>query len=151
MPRHTDELLSRNQGYTIIDNTQERAASLGCVMVIPNGNQLQIDIDTPEQYTDYATRIKTLRENRPDLIFTEEVRSSRSGGCRYHSTLTFENMLFDSTSRIAWQVMLASDPVREALSMFGVLMGHQNPSVFFEASTPQACMYQTTPLPEVPF
>ena len=150
MPRHTDSLLDLNRSYTITDNTQERAAQLGCIMVVPAYNQLQIDIDTPEQFIEYATRLKTLRENRPDLIFTEDVRSSRSGGSRYHSTLTFSNMLFDQTSRIAWQMMLASDPVREALSMFGVIMGHENPSVFFERGT-QPCVYQTTPLPEVPF
>jgi len=131
--RVDDPILGMNSGYTLADNTVDRATNLGCVLVAPQGNQLQLDIDSNDMFTNYKTRLKILRENFPQYQFTEEIHNSRSRlPGKYHVTLTFSNMLFDGTSRCAWQMMLGSDPVREALSMFGVLMGHETPSCLFE-------------------
>ena len=134
--RIEDPIPAVNSGYTITDNTVERAANLCCVLVAPQPHQLQIDIDSNDAFTVYRTRLKMLRENFPYLNFTEEIHPSRSGlSGKYHATLTFSNKIFDPTERCAWQMMLGSDPVREALSMFGVIAGHTTPSCLFESSS----------------
>jgi hypothetical protein len=112
-----------------------RMEAEGYRVVFPADNELQVDIDSDEQYAAF---------NKSWPIFCRDTQHyalefpgkretpSRSGLPRRHITVTLP---FEVTpeQRIAWQAALGSDPVRELLSMLRLQRGDEHPTLFVEA------------------
>jgi len=117
---------------------EEHAAKQGCVVVYPQPNQLQIDIDTEAAYAEFNRRLGDLLawdssifgdcSNAPQVV----IQPSKSGLPHRHITLTFPDRTFDRYERIALQMLLGSDPVREKMNTLRTLRGNPAPVRLFE-------------------
>lgn len=96
--------------------------------VFPAGNELQIDIDSAEQYEKFIRNLSVL-QGHYTIHMTTHV--SRSGGDHRHVTLTVPGYI-DKWQRIAFQAALGSDPTRELLSCIQALEGDPQPTAFRE-------------------
>lgn len=107
------------------------AANRGQIIVYPEENQLQLDIDTDEQYEIFDRRINSLSKV---LLWhvTEVEEPSRKGLPHRHITITVKDKVFTEIERIAFQFMLGSDPVRESLNLLRAADGEERPSRLFE-------------------
>lgn len=104
----------------------------GYRIVAPEPNQLQIDIDTPEQYAVYQHAIECVMRNWPRCAaLTFEEHASKSGWPARHITITLPFEV-DPWQRIALQAALGSDPIRELLSATRLLKGAELPTLFVE-------------------
>lgn len=104
----------------------------GFRVVIPEANQLQVDIDTDEQYAVYQRACECFIKNFPGDPPIVEEHPSRSGLPRRHVTITLP-FAVEPWQRIAWQASFGSDPMREMLSCFRAWHGDQHPTLFVEA------------------
>lgn len=114
--------------YDFDKSCEEVATQRGLIVVYPKHNQLQLDLDSEEQFAEYERRKHFFQFEG----VTEDVRESASGFPKRHVTLTFEKESFDPWTRIAMQSSLASDPIREFLSARRLRMGVERPSCLFE-------------------
>ena len=112
------------------------AEKVGCIVVYPEPNQLQIDLDTEEAFIQHEKRFKELyqRTKHPayQLKCDPLVKPSKSGYPHRHITLTFNDHVFTEWERIGMQMMLGSDPVRESLNALRLASGVSRPCRFFE-------------------
>ena len=122
--------------YGINRNPYEAADELGLDVVLPNPNQLQLDIDSEEQYRSFLLNLRTL-ERDTNVTFGPFTRTpSKSGFPKCHITLTTtDGKPMDVWKRIALQFYLQSDPVREGLNCKRVLLGDPYPIAFFEVKS----------------
>lgn len=124
------ELESLSNCYASPQNAEEIAAALGCTVVYPSHNQLQLDIDTEEQDRQFRELLDT------ETILPRDAKvaghPSKSGKPHYHITLTLPNSNFTELERIALQLALGSDPKREIISAIRLLKGEENVTRFFE-------------------
>ncbi len=106
------------------------AAENGLKVVLPNNNQLLIDIDNPYD--------RSIFEENRDIIDSvygiEEVvetksRSGKSG--KSHLIVTIKTPI-QPLERITIQAVLGSDRRREAHSIRRLMAGEGNPTLFFE-------------------
>lgn len=115
---------------------EQEAEKVDCVVVYPEPNQLQLDLDSDEAFQLYEKRLKDLywRTSHPayQLVCDPVVRPSKSGYPHRHVTLTFANHTFTEWERIGMQMMLGSDPVRESLNALRLASGVQKPCRLFE-------------------
>lgn len=122
--------------YDFSAHVEQEAERIGCVVVYPESNQLQIDLDTEEAFKQYEKRFKELyhRTVHPayQLACDPEVHPSKSGYPHRHITLTFVDREFSEWERIAMQMMLGSDPVRESLNALRLASGVKRPCRLFE-------------------
>ena len=110
------------------DASCEEVAELRCLDVVyPKDNQLQLDLDTEEQWIEFNRRLPFFEVN-PEVI----VKPSASGLPHRHVTLTFPGHSFSPWERIAMQAALNSDPIREFLSARRLWQGTEKPSCLFE-------------------
>lgn len=107
-----------------------RAAEEGLKVVYPTDNELQIDIDSEEQYAVFQRRMEVLERNIPGEYGVEE-HPSKSGLPKRHVTITVP-FVVDTWTRIALQASLGSDPVRELLSCCRTLKGGPMATLFLE-------------------
>jgi hypothetical protein len=114
----------------------KRMEAEGNRIVLPKDNELQVDIDSDEQYAVFQKSLACLKRNesQSDDIRVEE-HPSRSGLPRRHITVT---MPFDLEpwERIAFQAALGSDPIRELVSIFRLMRNDSHPTLFVEAPLP---------------
>lgn len=107
----------------------------GYIVVEPAPNQLQIDIDTPEQYETFKTMSDCLSRNWDAVsqlaVPTIEEHFSKSGFPRRHITVTLPFNV-EPWQRIAFQAAMGSDPFRELLSIVRLLRGDDKPTLFVE-------------------
>lgn len=105
----------------------------GYSIVLPKPNELQIDIDTDEQFAIFTRASESMAKNWwiDSGLPLVETHPSKSGlPCR-HVTITLP---FDVTpwQRIALQASLGSDPMRELLSSIRLMKGDVAPTLFVE-------------------
>lgn len=113
-------------------NAHTQAANLNLDIVVPDPNQLQIDIDSLAQEKEFDSLFETFFNNVEGSLQVISNKPSRSGkpGKR-HITLTL-NRKVTSVERILFQALLGSDRKRELLSYVRVLNGDPEPTLFFE-------------------
>jgi hypothetical protein len=107
------------------------AEELNMVVVLPTEYQLQLDIDTDEQFTQFKKNLEKLGNDVGYYTEKEEIHPSKSGLPKRHVTLTFPRKM-DVWERITLQYYLQSDPIREGLNAMRVLLGDPYPIAFFE-------------------
>lgn len=108
-------------------NPYEAAKDRGVKALIPADNELFIDIDTPEQLTQFYEMRALLHENA--VSFKMKKTKSRTKG-HFHIRATFRRNI-TPIERIALQAILGSDPKREALSWLRIQRGEEA-TFFFE-------------------
>jgi len=116
--------------------TEEYAKSKGCRVVYPASNQLQLDIDSDAAFGEFVRRLADLRkwsrmESVPEMVITP----SKSGLPHRHITLTFDQN-FGKWERIALQMLLGSDLVREKMNVLRTVRGNPQPVRLFEVAIP---------------
>jgi hypothetical protein len=120
-------------GYLQMSKDYIRVAhTRGWIVVVPKPNQLQIDIDSEDQYTEFKKRLPIFESVYPSSV---EAFPSKSGLPRRHITITADPTIdkkFTDIERVAWQSLLGSDPIREILSMIQILNEDPNPVLFSE-------------------
>ncbi len=106
--------------------------SKGFEIVIPSDNELQIDIDTDEQYERFNFMWPKFCDNFHFAKYT--MNPSRNGLPGRHITVTVDDRVtnFSDDERIGWQAILGSDPLRELLSMVRFRRGDEYPTLFVE-------------------
>lgn len=121
--------------YTFSACAEEQAERCGCVVVYPEPNQIQLDLDTDAAFSMYETRMTEFYSQCPDSRFTlachPAVEPSKSGLPHRHVTLTFCSDLTE-LERICLQVMFGSDPIRESLNALRLFGGIERPTRLFE-------------------
>lgn len=117
----------------------DEAAKVGCYVVYPADNQLQIDIDSDEAFALFEKRMAELYRRTPypmyQLSHDPVITPSKSGLPHRHVTLTFSMRVFSEWERIGMQLALGSDPTREALNALRLASGIGKPSRFFEPNS----------------
>ncbi len=127
---------------TIASTEAYKAAEiLGMEVVLPQDNQLQIDIDDEESYKVYLGNLVRYKLHFADNpVILEEARPSKSGKeGRQHITVTLAEPIIskggwyrDNERRILLQALLGSDPVREMLSYIRLVNDDEHPTLFIE-------------------
>jgi hypothetical protein len=107
-----------------------RMEAQGLQLVEPEPNEIQIDLDTDEDYQEFIHRKEKL-ESMTGLSFPMEVNPSKSGLPKRHVTITAIGAM-DDWQRVAMQMAFNSDPMREFLTVVRLLQGEQRPILFFE-------------------
>jgi len=115
----------------------ERMEKEGYVVVTPGRTEVQVDIDSKEQYAVFLKQLDALekRGSVARVIMT----ISKSGGRHFRVFLHRE---INKVERIAIQAALGSDPLRELLSMFQYWDGDPIPSLMAERK--EAEQYEIT-------
>jgi hypothetical protein len=106
------------------------AKEKGLKVVLPEDNQLQIDLDTEEAFDEFNRRLDWFEFEKG--AYTAESHFSNSGKPHRHITLTFKNVKFEEYQRIALQAALGSDIIREYLNCKRLWKGCKNPTRLFE-------------------
>ena len=114
----------------------------GLEVVLPEDNQLQIDLDNEHSYRLLQNQLGIVQKFLGDYGYEEHL--SKSGEpTKRHVTLTFEDLKFTTLERLALQAMLGSDRIRELLGYVQLKNNDPNPVLFLEKKAPLA-------LPEAP-
>ena len=127
-PEYTDVFTYEKSLQAALDNNLD--------VILPEPNQLFIDIDTEKDYEEYRFNMELIEIHLPYLIDDVEERPSKSGLPGRHVTLTLERDVTD-LERIGLQAILGSDRKREMLSWLSAGQGHQHPTLFFEKKQDQ--------------
>lgn len=125
----------------------------GCVVVLPEVNQLLIDIDSPDAEVIY-NKNKPKFELHIAVILMEERKTSRNGNTHIYVTL---DRNIDASERVLFQSFLGSDQTRELLSFVRILNEDAHPTLFIEkpqqllleAAEPQPLLTEGTPIDDV--
>jgi hypothetical protein len=113
------------------DHAYAEAKKEGNVIVLPEENQLLLDIDSPEAEVMF-------NKNRPRFvthiaeIIKEERKTSRGGNTHIYVTL---GRNVDECERVLFQLFLGSDQKRELLSHVRILNEDPHPTLFIEKPT----------------
>jgi hypothetical protein len=121
-------------------NKQEAAQARGCIVVLPTGRELFVDIDDADSLATFDLHVALLAKFRP---CTWTKRQSPSGNPdKWHAVVTFEDSgpPLSVIERIAYQAVLGSDRLHEILSLRAHFQGDEEPTCFFEK--------KPVPLPE---
>ena len=116
----------------------EDADALGLEVVLPQDDQLQIDIDDEAAYAVYLGNRQRYEIHFLDnpIKFAEE-KPSRSGEPgKKHITVTLTEPV-SNEKRILLQALLGSDPVREMLSYVRLANDDDYPTLFMEKPAPK--------------
>lgn len=114
----------------------DRMKAEGFRVVEPEDDELQIDIDSPEQYRQFLAcwttfhRVITARYGDEPTCVEAGSRSKLPG--RRHVTVKLPFEIHDPQERIMWQACLGSDPMRELLSALRSDRGDIKPTLFVE-------------------
>lgn len=108
------------------------ASERGCWIAYPEPNELFVDIDTMESFGVMHANIGSLGE----LVLSKNwsPSPSRKAG-RYHVRVTLSRPVKDQYERIMLQLLLGSDPAREAIAFKRANSGVDHPTCFFEKVT----------------
>lgn len=108
---------------------EDVAKSRNQIVVYPKPNQLQLDLDTEDAFSEFQRRFGTM--DFSDTPPTVDIKESASGEGHRHVTLTF-NKIFEEWERLAIQAALGDDPIRVFLNVKRKIHGIENPSRLFE-------------------
>jgi len=121
--------------YEFDRNCLEVAAERGLIVVFPNDNQLQLDLDTDEAWDEYVRRSNDMYRLSKNFICEMNVTVSASGLPHRHVTLTFKDRTFDDRERILMQAALGDDPLRVFLNTLRLEYGVYGPCRLFAVPT----------------
>ena len=107
----------------------DEAATNNLLVVFPSDRELQLDLDTEHAFNIYQEMLPLF--NKYFGLVQVEVRPSRSGLPKRHVTLTTYEPL-TNYQRIAIQLALGSDRVREMLSIVQEHLKDPHPTLFLE-------------------
>ena len=131
----SDELLvdDMNKVYDFDLDPEIVAENQNCVVVYPEPNQLQIDIDSDEEFEKYKNRLEIIQFKIPELEIEDiVVTPSKSGLPHRHITITIKGKEFSTLERIVYQLMFGSHYMRESLNALRYVSGMLDVSRFFE-------------------
>lgn len=115
------------------DDPAVTAAGRNCEVVLPEADELFLDIDTPAQRAQLDAMLPVLSRNGVAISSFDEVTSLNG---RTHVIVRLDRDV-TPTERVAYQACLGSDPVRELLSLLRIVLNTSRPpTVFFK---PRAC------------
>lgn len=104
-------------------------AERGLVIVRPEPDELQVDIDSAQQLALFHAHAKRLG----DLVASFKVTPSPSKRPdRHHVTVKLSRAVRDARERVLLQAVLGSDPMRELLSYLRLEAGVGDATIFFE-------------------
>ena len=111
----------------------KRIESEGYKVVYPKNHELQIDIDSEEQYKRFCHSMDVVDRNEVlgQMVGSITEKPSSSGLPKRHITISLV-MNVTELERIAWQGALCSDPVRELLSLQRYYLRDEHPTLFKE-------------------
>lgn len=117
------------EDYALDSNTAiEKAKKDGNTVVLPEPNQLLIDVDDP---ADLAKLFELFPILTRSFKLAKWVMTPSKGASRYHVVMTLDRA-FNDTERILLQACLGSDRKRELLSFVRVTKGDPHPSLLIE-------------------
>lgn len=99
-------------------------------IVLPADNELQIDIDSEEDYLRFLQACAVLERNEVEHKIIR-ITESRSGYPKRHIIIEWPTLL-DPWKRIALQAALGSDHIRELLSSIRLMRGDEHPTLLVE-------------------
>ena len=108
-----------------------KAKAQGKKVVVSEPTLLMIDIDTPEAFLEYLTRLPMV-EDHIEYVSEQTVTSFSGGGHRHIYIRMKRGMTV--RQRCAMQLFLCSDPVKEMLSLMLEKAEDEHPILFFEKS-----------------
>ena len=102
----------------------------GFEVVYPQDNELQIDIDTQEQYRQFIQELFPILERELNgVIMKQTISKGGLPGRHIYIRLPFK---IDTFTRIALQASVGSDPKRELLSSIQALNDDKKPTLLIE-------------------
>ena len=107
----------------------DEAATNNLLVVFPNDKEIQLDLDTEHAFNIYQEMLPLFEKYFG--VAKVEVKPSRSGLPKRHVTLTTYESLANY-QRIAIQLALGSDRVREMLSIVQEYFKDPHPTLFLE-------------------
>jgi len=107
----------------------DRMMQQGYKIVMPEPNEIQIDIDSRYQQKVFTEQLDILRREFGDLEIIQT--ESKGGPPGKHYRIFFIRDL-SPIERIAYQAALGSDPIKELLSIFRLEKGDDHPSLLVE-------------------
>jgi hypothetical protein len=118
------------------DEMIAEAAALDCNYVLPKSNELFVDIDSDDALKVFEANFPLFEKLHP-VTGLRKTPSKTPG--HFHIIVTLKadlpsaggNQRYQDESRIYWQLLLGSDPMREMLALHHLREGHP-PTVFFE-------------------
>jgi hypothetical protein len=108
-----------------------------CVIVRPKPNELFIDIDNERQLASFSSAIGVF--SKTHSCDYEMKKSSSDKQYHYHIVVTLKEETVDAKTRILYQSVLGSDPVREVLSLLRLEKDDPMPTIFFEKANGRKC------------
>lgn len=109
---------------------QMEAESLGCTVLVPQANQLFIDLDDIDGNNWFNLNVGKIEEQLGPLTI-EWLPSPSGAECHHHVVVTVSRNLSD-IERIAMQAFLGSDRKREALSWVRLINDDPQPTLFYQ-------------------
>lgn len=134
VPAHNEILAeSAKEGYTELERgkTLEYADKNGLDILVPDEDELQIDIDTEEQYQQFLKAVENLNYMIMCPFNIVHNEPSKSGLPRRHIVIKMAEPL-DASLRIALQACLGSDLRREMNNIRRVINNDIYPIVLYE-------------------
>lgn len=119
-----------DESYDFDIEAEEVAKARGLVVVLPQPNQLQIDIDSDELLSEFESRFETFQWREAFKPKKVDVKNSQHPG-HYHVTITLSEDVTE-WQRLALQAALGDDPMRSYLNAMRAQFGVKNPSRLFE-------------------
>ncbi len=110
----------------------DKAAEQNKIVVYPESNQLQVDIDSDAAWDIFHTNLKVFLQKH--TVAKIEMIPSASKG-HWHITITLADVEFAEDKiplRLLLQACLGSDLKRELLSYFRHEIGDEHPTLFIE-------------------
>jgi len=127
---------SQEDAYNCFRSAEEVAEERGLIVVYPKPNEIQIDIDSEEQFVEFQRRLAFFDEFFCGKDQTYDLRSneSASGYPKMHITMAFKDRTFNDYERMVYQSALNDDPKRTFLGLARILNGKSNnpPTTLFE-------------------
>lgn len=122
---HEEDLI-----YDLTLNAERAAEDANCTVLYPEPNEIQLDIDTDEQYEVFLKRFNEV--NGRFFEMTNTILKSKSGN--RHVIITLPTFVSE-WQRIALQFMFGSDPIRETLNIYRIFAGEKKPTRLFRPRT----------------
>lgn len=111
----------------------DEAEDEGLIVILPEPNQLQIDIDNDWQYATFQKNFKSV-EHFYGKFRKEETQSKSGNPQKKHITLTArrDGIIFEPKERLILQMFLGSDHTREFLGLQRIKVNDPAPTLFLE-------------------
>lgn len=122
-----------SDGHRRLEEAAQAASMKGCIVIHPSPRELFIDIDSEEAGANFDRCFEVFCKTNNATI-TRRTPSPSGVPGRSHIVVCLERNVTDE-ERILLQACLASDPLREMLSLMRLRAGDEAPTIFFEKKT----------------